>query len=427
MPPSGRRARSARSASTPRAGSSGISAARRPRSSRAASGSTRPAASLSCPARSRTRSRRTRSMPIAVRSSRSDAIRPARARIGWRSSPSSSALDKQGRPRLPKQEWTMRALPLAGALAASLAVGASASTEDWPTRTVTVIVPLGAGSASDTLARLVMEQVGKQLEQSFIVENRPGAGGTIGANVVAKSEPNGYMVLSYAALAAANALYARLRFDAQSDFTPVIALGQQPLAVVSAPSRGYKGLGDLIAAAKAHPGTLNYSSAGVGSATLFAVERLRVSAGIEAQHIPFKGAQESLTEIMAGRVDFGTQSLTSAWPLIRDGKVTALAVSALERSALMPDIPTIVEAGLSRNAVHPFYSALFVPARTPHEIVEKLHRETRKALEDAALRTRLATIGVEPMPMTLEEFGRFFKDDIAANIVLAKAAKIKAQ
>jgi tripartite-type tricarboxylate transporter receptor subunit TctC len=337
------------------------------------------------------------------------------------------AWNNQGRLRIPKQEWAMRALPLALALAASLAIGASASAEEWPTRNVTVIVPLGAGSASDTLARLVMEQVGRQLGQSFIVENRPGAGGTIGANVVAKSEPNGYTMLSYAALAAANALYARLPFDAENDFIPVIALGQQPLAVVSAPGRGYKSLGDLIAAAKTHPGTLNYSSAGVGSATHFAVERLRVSAGIEAQHIPFKGAQESLTEIMAGRVDFGAQSLTSTLPLIREGKVTVLAVSAPERSPLMPDIPTIVEAGLSRDAVHPFYSALFVPAKTPHEIVEKLHRETRKALEDPALRTRLATMGVEPMPMTLEEFGRFFRDDIAANIALAKAAKIKAQ
>jgi tripartite-type tricarboxylate transporter receptor subunit TctC len=321
----------------------------------------------------------------------------------------------------------MRGLPVALALGACLSITVPACAQEWPTRNVTVIVPLGAGSASDTLARLVMDQVGKQVGHSFIIENRPGAGGTIGASMVAKSAPDGYTVMAYGALAAANALYSKLPFDAHNDFIPVIALGQQPLAVVSAPSKGYKTLADLIAAAKARPGTLNYSSAGAGSATHFAVERLRVSAGIEAQHIPFKGAQESLTEIMAGRVDFGTQTFTSTLAHIRDGKLVALAVSAPQRSSIMPEVPTIIEAGLSPNAVHPFYSALFLPAKTPHEIAEKLHRETRRALEEPALHARLAAMGVEPMPMTLDEFGRFFKDDLAANIALAKAANIKVQ
>jgi tripartite-type tricarboxylate transporter receptor subunit TctC len=311
--------------------------------------------------------------------------------------------------------------------AALMACVAPASAQDWPTRNVTVVVPLGAGSASDVLARVVLDQVGKQLGQTFVIENRPGAGGTIGANIVAKSAPDGYTMLAYGALASAHALYSKLPYDTLNDFIPVIAFGQQPLAVTTSPSKGFKTLRDLIAFGKAYPGRLNFSSAGVGSATHFAAERLRVAAGFEAQHIPFKGAQDSLTEIMSGRVDFSVQTFTSTLPHIRQGKLLALAVSAHDRSSAMPDVPTVIEAGLSPDSVHPFYSALFVPAKTPRDIVEKLHRETAKALEVAAVRERLALLGVEPMPMNLDELGKFFTEDVAANVVLANAAKIKIQ
>src|SRR5439155_8666271 len=189
-----------------------------------------------------------------------------------------------------------------------LACGAPASAQDWPTRNVTVVVPLGAGSASDLIARVVMEQVGKQVGkqvgQTFIVENRPGAGGTIGANAVAKSPPDGYTILAYGAMASAHALYSKLPYDTLNDFVPVISLGQQPLVIVTSPAKGYKTLADLIAAGKAKPGALNYTTAGVGSASHFGAERLRASAGFEAQHIPFKGAGEAVTEVVAGRADF---------------------------------------------------------------------------------------------------------------------------
>src|SRR5262245_29765723 len=167
------------------------------------------------------------------------------------------------------------------ALATAIGVYASppAAAQDYPNKTVTVVVPLGAGSASDIMGRVVMEQVGRQLGQSFIVENRPGAGGTIGAGAVAKAAPDGYTVLVYGALATANALYTKLPYETLTDFAPVIPFGAQPLVVVTSPAKGYKTLGDLIAAAKAKPGELNYSSAGVGSASHFAAERLSVSAG----------------------------------------------------------------------------------------------------------------------------------------------------
>ena len=179
-----------------------------------------------------------------------------------------------------------------------------------------------------------------------MVENRPGAGGTIGANQVAKAAPDGYTLLTYGALGTANALYSKLPYDTLADFTPVIPFGMQPLSIVAAPSKGYKTLGDLIAAGKAKPGSLNYTSAGVGTASHFAAVRFLVSAGIEAQHIPFKGAAEAVTEVMTGRADFSPQIFTTTLPLLRDGKLVALAVSAPKRTSIMPEVPTTIEAGL---------------------------------------------------------------------------------
>jgi tripartite-type tricarboxylate transporter receptor subunit TctC len=309
---------------------------------------------------------------------------------------------------------------------ATMALAGPVAAQDWPSRNVTVIVPLAAGSASDVLARVVLDQVGRQLGQAFVIENRTGAGGTIGANIVAKAVSNGYTMLAYGALAAANALYAKLPYDTLNDFIPVIVFGQQPLAVITSPSK-YKTLGELIAFGKANPGKLNFSSAGVGSATHFAAERLRVSAGLQAQHVPFKGAQESLTEIMTGRIDFSVQTSTSTLPFIRQGKIVALAVSARKRSVALPNVPTVVEAGLGPESIYPFYSAVYLPAKTPRAIVEKLHGEAAKALEVPAVREKLAAMSVEPMPMSLDEFGRFFRDDLAANLALAKAANLKIQ
>jgi tripartite-type tricarboxylate transporter receptor subunit TctC len=319
---------------------------------------------------------------------------------------------------------------LRAALAAFLllvAFAAPASTQDWPTRNITVIVPLGAGSASDIIARVVMEQVGKQLGQNVIVENRPGAGGTIGANMVAKSAPDGYTVLVYGALASPHALYSKLPYDTLADFIPIAALGQQPLVVVASPAKGYRTLGDLIATGKAKPGALNYSTAGVGSASHFGAERLRASAGFEAQHIPFKGAAEAVTDVVAGRSDFSVQLPATTLPLIKDGKLAALAVSAEKRTKLMPDVPTTIEAGLPANSVYPFYSGAYLPAKTPREIADRLASEIGKALRETAVTARLGALGVEPMPMTPAEFAKFLKDDVEANVALVKAAKIPTQ
>jgi tripartite-type tricarboxylate transporter receptor subunit TctC len=329
-----------------------------------------------------------------------------------------------------KSRMCIRASVASAALAAAclaVAVSGSALAQEWPVRNVTVVVPLGAGSASDVMARVVMDQVGKQLGQTFVIENRPGAGGTTGAGMVAKSAPDGYTILAYGALATANALHSKLPYDTLNDFVPVVPFGQQPLVVVASPAKGYKTLADLIAAAKAQPGALNYTTAGVGSASHFGAERLRVSAGFEAQHIPFKGAAEAVTEIVAGRADFSAQLFTTTLPLLREGKLTALAVSAHRRASIMPEVPTLIESGLPADSVYPFYSGLFLPAKTPRPIVEKLHQEAVKALQAPAVRERFATLGVEPMPLTLDQFEKFFRDDVAANAALVKAAKIPTQ
>jgi tripartite-type tricarboxylate transporter receptor subunit TctC len=299
--------------------------------------------------------------------------------------------------------------------------------QDWPTRNISVIVPLGAGSASDIIARIVMEQVGRQLGQSVVVENRPGAGGTIGANMVAKAAPDGYTILVYGALTSAHALYSKLPYDSLNDFIPVISLGQQPLVVVGAPAKGYKTLGDLIAAGKAKPDSLNYSTAGVGSASHFGAERLRASARFEAQHIPFKGAAEAVTDVIAGRSDFSVQLTSTTVPQIREGGLTALAVSARKRIALLPDVPTTIEAGLPPDSVYPFYTGMYLPAATPREIVDRLYQETAKALQVPAVQQRLAPLGVEPMDFSQSGFAKFIREDAEANVALVKAAKIPMQ
>jgi tripartite-type tricarboxylate transporter receptor subunit TctC len=300
------------------------------------------------------------------------------------------------------------------------------SAQDWPTRNVTVVVPLGAGSASDIMARVVADQLSRQLKTTFIVENRPGAGGTTGSGMVAKAAPDGYTILAYGALATANALYSKLPYDTLSDFVPVVPFGIQPLVVVASPDK-YKTLADLIAAGKAKQGSLNYSSAGAGSASHFAGEQLRVSAGLQAQHVPFKGAAEAVTEVVAGRIDFSPQLPTTTLPLINDGKLIALAVSAHKRIGSLPNVPTTIEAGLKSDSVYPFYSGMFLPAKTPRNIVERLHQEVNKALQTPEVQARFAKLGVEPLPMNLEQFARFFREDVAAAQSLVKAAGIKTQ
>ena len=326
-----------------------------------------------------------------------------------------------------KRPCNRRAVLLGGGSLLAVAGAGPARAQAWPARAITTVVPLGAGSASDVIARLVMDQISRQIGQTIVVENRPGAGGTLGASMVAKSAADGYTILCYGALASAHALYARLPYDTLKDFIPVIPLGQQPLVVITAPSKGYRTLRDLIAAAKAKPGDLNYSTAGVGSASHFGAERLRAAAGFTAQHVPFRGAAEAVTEVVAGRADFSLQLGATSLSLVRDGKLAVLAVSAEQRASVLPEVPTMIEAGLTGDATYPFWTGLFVPAQTPRDIVVRLHTEAAKALQAPNVQERFKQIGVEPMPMDMEQFAKFFRDDVEANVKLVQTANIPRQ
>ncbi|MCC6777748.1 MAG: tripartite tricarboxylate transporter substrate binding protein [Hyphomicrobiales bacterium] len=307
-----------------------------------------------------------------------------------------------------------------------MAAATAPASAQWPTRPVTIVIPFTPGTTVDISARVVMEQAARQTGQPVVIENRGGAGGTIGTNAVATAAPDGHTLLVTGSLASAHALYANLPYDALRDFIPVISLGLQPLVLISGPGKGFKSPGDLIAAGKARPGALNYASAGVGSASHLAAERFRMAAGFEGQHVPFRGSNEALTELMAGRIDFYVAPIPSILPLIKEGKVVALAVSATHRAAVLPEVPTTVEAGLV-DSVYSLYAGVYAPARTPADVVRRIFAETEKALTTPSVQDRLKTAGAEPMTMSQEQFERFYRDDVDANVKLARSAKIPMQ
>jgi tripartite-type tricarboxylate transporter receptor subunit TctC len=302
-----------------------------------------------------------------------------------------------------------------------------AEAQTWPTKPLRAIVPIAAGSVLDIVPRVVFEQLSTQLGQSIVVENRPGAGGTIGSSYVAKSEPDGYTILvNSSAHTIAPALQPNLTYDPVRDFAAVVPLGVSPFVLVVPPARGFKTARDLVAAAKAAPGAFNFSSPGAGSASHLSAERFRLGAGVHATHVPFKGGVEAMTEVMAGRIDFFFVALGAALPHIRDGKLSALAVNSADRSAALPDVPAIREAGFS-DAEYPTWFGLFLPAKTPREIVDRLHRETLKALQEPKVKDRLASLGVEPMILTPSAFGAHVEREIAENATLVRTIGLKAQ
>ena len=262
-----------------------------------------------------------------------------------------------------------------------LLVGPAAGADEWPSRSIQTISTVSAGNAGDIVARIVLDQVTKQIGQSFVIENRPGAGGTLATAYVAKADPDGYTALLLTSSQASYVvLHKTLPYDPVRDLAPVVMFGVQPSVLVAAPSKGWKTVHDLVAAAKAKPGALNYASAGLGSASHWPAEKLRLAAGINVQHIPFRGPVEAFTEVMTGRVDFYYLPIAPALPNIRDGKVVALAVSTPKRAPSLPEVPTVGEAGYP-EAQYLFWGGLALPAKTPRAIIDRLHDETEKALQ----------------------------------------------
>jgi tripartite-type tricarboxylate transporter receptor subunit TctC len=301
----------------------------------------------------------------------------------------------------------------------------AASAQSWPTKPVRIIVPVTAGSATDVTARIVADHLSQQLGQPFVVENRTGAGGTTGMGYVAKSvEPDGYTVLVHsAAFVIQPATFPNLGYDSGKDFAGVTLLGNAPLVMIASPAK-YKSLKDLVTAAKARPNAVNYATVGYGAAAHLTAERLRLAAGFEAQQIPFRGAPEAVNEVLAERVDFFFSPTLAAVPLIRDGKLSALAVSSSKRALSLPEVPTTVEAGYP-NSDYKFWIGMWVPLKTPREIIDRLYQETRKLLAIPSVQEKLMALGSEPASMTPSEFDKFYQAEIALNHELVKAAGIK--
>jgi tripartite-type tricarboxylate transporter receptor subunit TctC len=308
-----------------------------------------------------------------------------------------------------------------------LLAGSQAEAQAWPAKPLRAIVPIAPDSITDIVPRVVFEQLSAQLGQTVVVENRPGGAQTIGANAVAKSDPDGYTLLANsAAHVIAPALNANLSYHPARDFAAVIPLGIVPNVLVVSSQKGFKTVGDFVAAAKVKPGTMNFASAGVGTATHLSAMRFQSSASVQAVHVPFKGGPEAITEVMAGRVDFFFAPVGVALPYVKEGKLVALAVNSAERSSALPDVPTTSEAGFT-NAEYPFWIGIFLPAKTPREIVEKLHDATLKALQAPKVKDKLAALGVDPMVMTPTEFDAHVEKEIALNTALVEAIGLKAQ
>jgi tripartite-type tricarboxylate transporter receptor subunit TctC len=312
------------------------------------------------------------------------------------------------------------------AIAACIAHG-EAQAQSWPSKRVTVIVPFTAGSATDIMARTVAQRLSEQLGQPFVVENRPGAGGTIGVGAVARAEPDGHTILVHSSsYTITPTTYPNTPYDTVRDLTGITPLALLPNVLVISPDKGIKTVPDLVKAAKAKPGAMNYASAGVGTATQLNAERFRMGAGIEVVHVPFKGTPEALTEIIAGRVDYYFCPVNAVLPLIEGKKLLALAMGSSKRSAALPDVATTVEAGVA-NSDYNFWVGMVVPSKTPRDIVTKIHQETAKALESKEVRASMAKLGAEPMLMRLDEFDSYIRNEIKTNAALVKAAGITAQ
>ena len=293
--------------------------------------------------------------------------------------------------------------------------------QTWPSKPIRAIIPFAAGSATDVVPRVVFEPLSAQLGQVIVVENRGGAGTTIGAALVAKAEADGYTLLATSsAHTLVPTVYPSAPYDTAADFAAVVSLGSGPNVLVVSPAKDFKTAQDLVAAAKARPGSFNFASAGVGSATHLSAERFRMAAGFDAVHIPFRGGAEAITEVLAGRAEFYFCPLGTALPQVREGKLLALAVSSPKRAALLPDVPSVVE--LFPNSDYAFWIGVFMPAKTPRDIVDRFHREAVKTMQLPNVKERLETLGMDPMPLTPAEFDAHVRSEIVSAGLLAKAA-----
>jgi tripartite-type tricarboxylate transporter receptor subunit TctC len=299
--------------------------------------------------------------------------------------------------------------------------------QGYPNKPVHLVIAFTPGSSTDIVGRAVAAKLSEFWGQPVLAENRSGAGGSIGSAVVVKSAPDGYTVLANSSAHVANpSIYAKLPYDTLKDFTNIAPLAGGPNVLFVGPGAGWKTFADFVAAAKANPGKLNFSSAGVGSGTHFNLEKLKLMAGIDVTHVPYKGTPEAIADTIAGRVCCYFAPINAALPHVRGGKALALAVSSAKRSNLLPDVPTIAEAGVP-GFDYTLWVGLWGPAGMPAEVVDKINKDVNRVLSSPDLADRLTNLGTLPMSMSPAEFTRFVRSEVEDTARVLKAAGIKPQ
>ncbi len=311
---------------------------------------------------------------------------------------------------------------------AMLAVcAASAFAADYPTKPVRFIVAFPPGSATDIVGRLYTQKWTEMWGQQVIADNRTGAGGSIAAAIAAKANPDGYTLLMHSSGHTVNpSLYAKLPFDTLKDFVDIGPLAQQPNVMVTNPGSKYKSVQDAINGAKASSGAINFASAGIGSGTHLNLEKFKLMAKVNMNHIPYKGSGEALADVVGGRVDFYFAPISAALGHIQGGKVKALAVSTIKRNSSLPNVPTIAESGVP-GFDFSLWFGIWAPTGVPQPVIAKIAQSIRTAANDPALKAKLAALGNDPMDMTPAQFAKFVRQEIATGATVLKAAGIKPQ
>ncbi len=295
----------------------------------------------------------------------------------------------------------------------------------YPNKPIRVIVPFAAGSTTDIIARAIADKMGQSMGQTLVIDNRGGASGTIGQQAVATAAPDGYTIMVHSSSHTVSpSTFAKLPFDTVGDFVGVTPISSTPNVLVMSPSKNIKTLQELLAAARAKPGSMNFASAGQGSATHLNAEKFKLAAKIEATNIPFKGSGEAVTEVMSGRVDYYFSPIAPVIGQIRAGQLVALAVGSPKRASALPQVPTTAEAGVPGSEFN-FWIGMMAPGKTPRDIVNRLHDEVVKALNTPEVKERFATLGADAWTLSPEQFDAYIKDEIKSNAVLVKAAGLQ--
>lgn len=322
--------------------------------------------------------------------------------------------------------FTRRTLALAASLALVSPLAAQAQA-GYPNKPIRVIVPFAAGSTTDIIARAIADKMSASMGQQLVIDNRGGASGTIGQQVVATAAPDGYTIMVHSSSHTVSpSTFAKLPFDTEKDFVGVTPISSTPNVLVMSPAKNIKTLGELLAAARAKPGSMNFASAGQGSATHLNAEKFKLAAKIEATNIPFKGSAEAVTEVMAGRVDYYFSPIAPVIGQIRNGQLVALAVGSPKRATALPQVPTTAEAGVPGSEFN-FWIGMMAPAKTPRDIVNRLHDEVVKALNTPEVKERFATLGADAWTLKPEQFDAYIHEEIKTNAVLVKAAGLQVQ